>query len=157
MERTASDSDREHRSRDQRDAERDAEGSTAGRGSIATLHRSVGNQAVKELHEQDDLQAKLAVSQPSDRSERESDRVADAVLSMSDPERSEAETAEIQRESGSGGTNVDGETERQSGRSGAAGRHSRIRRARFSKVGSARTSRTCASIPDRRPTRPPGR
>jgi len=117
MERTVSESARgDRQERTHRDAEREGGDGQVDddRPALTALHRSVGNQAVKKLHERGELQAKLAVSQPTDRSEREAERVAEAVMSTSAAETSEAETAEIQRENdGSGGTTVDGETERQ--------------------------------------------
>lgn len=48
----------------------------------ASLQRAVGNQAVQRLVEDGRLQPKLSVSQPNDASEREADRVAEAVMRM---------------------------------------------------------------------------
>jgi hypothetical protein len=55
-------------------------------GSLAALHRSVGNAAVEELYENGDLQPKLDVSRPNDPAEREAERVADMVMRLSAPE-----------------------------------------------------------------------
>jgi len=79
---------------------------------VSALHAAVGNQtvndeAVEELHERGELQAKLAVSQPGDAAEREAERVADEVLtprSTEDERRADdVETPELRRSAGSGG------------------------------------------------------
>jgi hypothetical protein len=115
MERTASESSREDRQEQtHRDAERETDEGRAenDRPPLASLHRAVGNQAVQELHEQGKLQAKLAVSQPSDRSEREAERVAEAVLAEEDLATERADVATVDRQT-AGGTDatVDDETE----------------------------------------------
>jgi hypothetical protein len=86
MERKASESDSETRTREGRgDAERTTSAqSDAAPAQVPTLHRPVGNQAVQALQDRGELQAKLSVSQPSDPSEREAERVAEAVLSQED-------------------------------------------------------------------------
>ncbi|PSP31697.1 hypothetical protein BRC64_09100, partial [Halobacteriales archaeon QH_10_67_22] len=90
MERTT-DSDSEDRSRQgQQDSERDRDSSRAKRGSVAALQQSVGNQAIKELHERGEVQAKLEVSQPDDPAEREAERVAADVLDQQEPEGTNA-------------------------------------------------------------------
>jgi hypothetical protein len=50
------------------------------RASVTRLHREGGNQAVKRLHERDELQAKLEVSEPSGPAEREAKRVAARIV-----------------------------------------------------------------------------
>ena len=92
---------------------------------VGALHAAVGNQAVsdeavEELHERGELQAKLAVSQPGDAAEREAERVADEVLgprSTEDGSREETdvETPDLRRSagSGSGGGSVSGDHEGQ--------------------------------------------
>lgn len=87
MKRAAADSDRENRSvpNRQRDAERASGPSKTEASSVASLHRSVGNQAVKELRETGEFQTNLDVSDPNDRAEREARRVADRVMRMPDP------------------------------------------------------------------------
>jgi|GEM_PF-3881670 len=113
MERTVSKSDREHRSAGkQRNSERNTERSSAGQQSTAALHRSVGNQAVKALHEHGQLQANLEVSQPSDPAEREAQRVADTVLAMDEPgSKNQAETVVNRQPSGGGDGTVTDATE----------------------------------------------
>jgi peptidoglycan hydrolase-like protein with peptidoglycan-binding domain len=57
--------------------------STGARGdTVATLHGAVGNQAVKQLREDGEVQPKLMVSRPTDEAEREADRVAQWVTRM---------------------------------------------------------------------------
>jgi hypothetical protein len=78
---------------------------------VGALHATVGNQAVsnqavEELHERGQLQAKLAVSQPGDAAEREAERVADEVLAprateSENGEDSDTETPELRRSAGS--------------------------------------------------------
>jgi hypothetical protein len=87
MKYTAIESEKENESKPlrQHDSQQQS-ASNSQPGSVASLHRMVGNQAVQRLHESGDLQAKLAVSQPVDRDEREAGRVADKVLGMSGPE-----------------------------------------------------------------------
>jgi len=53
---------------------------------LANLQRSVGNQAVQRLISSPYIQAKLQVSTPGDRYEREADRVADTVMRMPEPQ-----------------------------------------------------------------------
>lgn len=115
MERTASESAKEDRQEQtHRDTEREGDDGQVDddRPGVASLHRSVGNQAVQELHERGELQAKLAVSQPTDRSEREAERVAEAVVSQdnSATERRGVDAVDRQTSGGTGAT-VDGETE----------------------------------------------
>ena len=87
MKHTTAESERENASNSLRQHEsKQQSASNSQPGSIASLHRTVGNQAVRRLHENGILQAKLAVSQPGDRDEREAERVADKVVSMSVPE-----------------------------------------------------------------------
>jgi nucleoid-associated protein YgaU len=52
-------------------------------GLVASLHKTVGNQAMQQFHRYGDLQAKLNVSQPDDEAERESRQVAEEVMRMS--------------------------------------------------------------------------
>jgi len=49
--------------------------------NILNLQKTIGNQAVGQF-----IQAKLKIGQPGDRYEREADRVADKVMSMTEPE-----------------------------------------------------------------------
>jgi len=49
-------------------------------GHIGKLHQSAGNQAVQQLAQNGELQAKLEVSSPSDPAEREAERVAERVV-----------------------------------------------------------------------------
>ena len=51
---------------------------------LARKQSALGNQAIQRLLRQRVLQAKLTVNQPGDVYEREADRVADAVMRMSD-------------------------------------------------------------------------
>jgi hypothetical protein len=79
-------------------------------GSVASLHRTAGNQAVQRLHEEGSLGVK--VSQPGDASEREAERVAERVT---DPSRSESESVSVegvQREATRGTSGVDGDAAR---------------------------------------------
>lgn len=71
---------REH----QRTADR-SQPSTARRGRVTSIQRAAGNQTIQRLHENGDLQAKLAVSQPDDPAELEAERVADEVMRSSEP------------------------------------------------------------------------
>ncbi len=52
---------------------------------IHELHETLGNQAVKRLYKSGLLQAKLGLSNPGDRFEREADRVADQVMHLPQP------------------------------------------------------------------------
>lgn len=81
MKRAAAESEQEKTATTtrQNESRQDTGESTGRSGPVASLHRTVGNQAVQELHENGDLQAKLEVSQPDDKYEREAERVADAV------------------------------------------------------------------------------
>jgi len=109
MKRTT-DSDRGDRSpRTQRDPDRDGDSSRTKRGSVAALQQSVGNQAVKELHERGEVQAKLEVSRPDDLAEREAERVAADVLDK--PEGPEVEASVLRQTTDTGGTAVDAGTE----------------------------------------------
>ena len=62
---------------------------------ILFLQRTIGNQAVQQLIKSGTMQAKLKIGQPGDKYEQEADRVADAVMRMSevqlqvDPEEEE--------------------------------------------------------------------
>lgn len=110
MDCTASESEREQSSGKQRDSERGRDtGRSRDEGSVAALHQSAGNQAVKELHERGELQAKLEVSQPNDPAEREAERVATRVMRMSDADRS----TDIEGGDAVGGTSASKATERQ--------------------------------------------
>ena len=118
MERTASEPARENRSEQSRREtapERKEGRAENDRPGLASLHRSVGNRAVQDLHERGDLQAKLAVSQPTDRSEREAERVAEEVVNGPDPvaERESVEAVEtVDRQPSRGAdATVDDETE----------------------------------------------
>jgi hypothetical protein len=57
------------------------------RSPLATLHKSIGNQAVLRMLNRSapTIQAKLAVNQPGDAFEQEADRVADRVMRMTNP------------------------------------------------------------------------
>jgi hypothetical protein len=81
-------------------------GSTNEHGTVASLHETVGNQAVQQLHERGALQAKLEVSQPGDREEREAERVAEAVL-QGDESTRDGRAPTVTRRSGDG-TNENG-------------------------------------------------
>ena len=113
MERTTSESDRGRSSSKRQDsADREGGPPGGGSGSVATLHGAVGNQAVKELHERGEIQAKLDVSQPTDASEREAERVADEVVGMGDSgDGTDRNPAVTRKATGSSGGTVDGETE----------------------------------------------
>jgi len=93
-------------------------GSDSGRGRtrVATLHRAQGNQAVQELARRGAIQPKLAVSTPSDASEREAERVAETVLATDEPAPA-AETAVSLQRTGTGtrtgDATVDGDLERE--------------------------------------------
>ncbi len=52
---------------------------------ILLLQRTIGNQAVRRVFESGILQARLRVGEPDDVYELEADRVADAVMRMSEP------------------------------------------------------------------------
>lgn len=111
MKRTTGESDRsspEH----QDSADRESGRPGGGVGSVATLHRAAGNQAVKELHERGEIQAKLDVSQPADATEREAERVADEVVEMDDARDGADRGPTVTRTAtGNSGGTVDGETE----------------------------------------------
>lgn len=113
MERTTSESDRGRSPPERQDnAGREGGRPGGGAGPVATLHGAVGNQAVKELHERGEIQAKLDVSQPTDASEREAERVADEVVRMGDSgDGADRHPAVTRTASGSSGRTVDGETE----------------------------------------------
>jgi hypothetical protein len=53
---------------------------------IVALQRTIGNQAVQGLFASGRIQAKLKISQPNDKYERQADRVADQVMRMPEPE-----------------------------------------------------------------------
>lgn len=56
--------------------------STTRSSPVVSLHRTAGNQAVGELHENGDLQAKSSVHLRSNEEERETERVTDAEVGM---------------------------------------------------------------------------
>ncbi|MEF8776305.1 MAG: DUF4157 domain-containing protein [Haloarculaceae archaeon] len=90
-------------------------GSTAWRRGVGALHAAVGNQAVRDLHEAGELQAKLDVTRPGDPTEREAERVAERVLET-DEGRAEPEVDPVQdvrRTASTTGGAVSGERERQ--------------------------------------------
>jgi len=61
---------------------KEATGNRPASGELSTrLQRALGNSAVQTLHENGDLDARGAVSDPNDRSEREADRVAGSMPS----------------------------------------------------------------------------
>lgn len=88
MERTSADREKEKESSSdrQRDGGKESSSSKAESGSVASLHRTVGNQTVQRLYQRGEIQASMAVSQPGDPAEREAERVADEVLRMPKPE-----------------------------------------------------------------------
>jgi hypothetical protein len=53
---------------------------------ILHLQRTIGNQAVQRLLKSGSIQAKLKISKPNDKYEKEADRVADKVMSMLEQE-----------------------------------------------------------------------
>lgn len=65
-----------------------------GKPSIRSLQQILGNQAIQKLVKSGTVQPKLMVSHPSDRSEREADRVAEQVMGMP---KDRDETANINR------------------------------------------------------------
>jgi hypothetical protein len=71
--------------------------STPQGGTVASLHRTAGNGAVRQLHERGALQAKLQVSHPNDRTEREAERVAEAVMERSASEATADATQRSER------------------------------------------------------------
>lgn len=52
---------------------------------ILYLQRTIGNQSIQRLMKSEALQAKLTISAPGDRYEREADRVAEQVMRMPEP------------------------------------------------------------------------
>ena len=50
---------------------------------VMQLHKNVGNKTVGHLYETGELQAKLQVSNPTDKHELEADRVAEQILQTS--------------------------------------------------------------------------
>lgn len=66
-----------------RGAAQESESPTAGSSPVSSLHRTVGNQAVRRLYESGEIQAKLKVSQPDDSAEREAEQVAEQIMRMS--------------------------------------------------------------------------
>jgi hypothetical protein len=98
MERTTESNSRVHR-----ESTREAAGGRKERpeerpGTVESLQRNLGNQAVQELHERGELQAKLAVSEPHDPAEREAEWVADKVLTP----RATEETPVLRRSADAG-------------------------------------------------------
>ena len=57
---------------------------------------TTGNLAVRQLFRSRAIQAKLAISQPSDPDEQEADRIADRVMRMTEPEATEEEASQVQ-------------------------------------------------------------
>ncbi len=53
---------------------------------ILSLQRNIGNKAVQKLLKSGAIQAKLRIGQPNDIYEQEADRLADAVMSMPEPQ-----------------------------------------------------------------------
>lgn len=86
MRRTQSQADRESRAGSTRLTGRDREtGRVCARSDpVVSIHRTVGNQAVQRLAE-DERSGMLAVSRPNDPAEREADRVADSVMRSRSP------------------------------------------------------------------------
>lgn len=85
MERTSADRDKEKESSSdrQRGTEQESGSSNAEADPVASLHQTVGNQAVQRLYEEGFLQPKLEVNQPDDEAEREAERVAENVVERS--------------------------------------------------------------------------
>jgi hypothetical protein len=104
------DSDRQSGRDERRDASRQEQPSE-GRGRVAGLHRAVGNQAVRSLHERGELQAKLSVGRAGDATEREAERVADSVTGVDD--RNGDRDVTVRRKPTGDSVTVDRETERQ--------------------------------------------
>lgn len=117
MERKSSDRDREEAGPDRRREEREADSSGPTAGSVESLHRTAGNQAVQRFHERGEIQASLAVSQPGDPAEREAQRVAKQVMDAPEPETvSDAQRGvSVDRKASSAGKPVDGRTEERIG------------------------------------------
>jgi len=66
---------------------------------VLYLQRTIGNQAVQKLARSGALQAKLRIGQPRDKYVQEADRVADAVMRMSEPQvQRQAEPEEEEEE-----------------------------------------------------------
>lgn len=86
MKRNSSDSDRENRPVfiQQRESEPDSGPSMADSDPVEVLQEAGGNQAVKRLHENGNLRAKLEVSRSDDEHEREAERIADEVMREED-------------------------------------------------------------------------
>jgi hypothetical protein len=63
----------------------------------ALVPQLVGNLAVQQLFCAGGIQAKLAISQPSDPDEQEADRVADQVMQMAEPAPISSAPSTIQR------------------------------------------------------------
>jgi hypothetical protein len=79
---------------------------------VKVLQEAGGNQAVKRLHENGNLQAKLNVSRPDDEHEREAERIADDVMRQEDDPV--GESPDIQRAAtGSNSPSVSGQREQQ--------------------------------------------
>jgi GH24 family phage-related lysozyme (muramidase) len=64
---------------------------------VLFLQRTMGNQAVQRLMKSGALQAKLRIGAPGDVYEQEAERVADAVMRMSQPQAVSSGTPSIQR------------------------------------------------------------
>ncbi|MCZ7356846.1 MAG: DUF4157 domain-containing protein [Candidatus Methanoperedens sp.] len=64
---------------------------------VLFLQRTIGNQAVQKLMKSGVLQAKLRIGAPGDVYEQEADRVADAVMRMSEPQASSSGIPNIER------------------------------------------------------------
>lgn len=99
MEHTSSNRDRLKKSSSdrQRDSEQESGASKTPSGSVSSLHRSMGNQAVQQLHEIGILQPKLEVNQPGSKYEREAKRVAEQVMEMPNPDTASSVGQEVDR------------------------------------------------------------
>lgn len=57
---------------------------------IFSLQRTIGNQAVMRLIDSGVIQARLKINQPGDKYEKEADHIAEQVMSMPEPQQTEA-------------------------------------------------------------------
>ncbi|MEF8851396.1 MAG: DUF4157 domain-containing protein [Haloarculaceae archaeon] len=112
MHQSTSEADAERTSRDRSGSERQSDGASAGRrAGVGALHAELGNQAVRDLHERGEVQAKLAVGSADDATEREAERVADAVVDRG--RATDGPSPTVERAAGAGGAaSVDGDRER---------------------------------------------
>ena len=69
----------------QRDDARTSDSSKPEAGTVAALHRAVGNQVVQRMHENGGIRDGLTVSDPGDPAEREAERVAGRVVDRTEP------------------------------------------------------------------------